>query len=96
MKASHRAYALLILLFVLSFGFRMQTIGGVAPKAVQAGAYPGDTLLEFNGRPFTGCGTDDRAAYGGGCVHAGRAAARRYDASHIEGGRIIVPRQAEL
>jgi hypothetical protein len=47
---------LLILLFVLSFGFRMQTIGGVAPKAVQAGAYPGDTLLEFNGRPFTGYG----------------------------------------
>jgi sigma-B regulation protein RsbU (phosphoserine phosphatase) len=83
MKASQRLYALLILLFILSFaywiggaasvyddlrfgpertrlpfefGLRMQTIGGIAPEAREAGARLGDTLLEFHGRPFTGIG----------------------------------------
>jgi hypothetical protein len=81
MNASKRAYALPILLFVLSFGywiggavsvyddlrygqerarlplgfgFRMQAIPSVWPEAAQAGAHLGDTLVEFNGRPFTG------------------------------------------
>jgi len=81
MKASQRAYALLILLFILSFGywiggavslyeelrfgpaharlplgfgFRMQTITGITPEAREAGAHVGDTLLQFNGQPFTG------------------------------------------
>ena len=83
MKASHRAYALLILLFILSFGywiggatslydelrfgperarrpfafgFGIPAISGVTAEAAQAGAHPGDTLLEFNGRPFTAYG----------------------------------------
>jgi len=82
MKASHRAYALLILLSLVSFGswmggaaalydtlrfgqerarlpfgfgFRMQVITFAQPEAKDAGAHFGDTLLEFDGRPFTGC-----------------------------------------
>ena len=83
MKSSNRAYALLFLLFVLSFGywiggaasvyddlksgperarmpfefgFRLQTIGGSLPEARAAGAQYGDTLVEFDGRPFTAVG----------------------------------------
>ncbi|MGA2588496.1 MAG: SpoIIE family protein phosphatase [Bryobacteraceae bacterium] len=40
--------------FPFAFGFRMQTISGILPEAKQAGAHLGDTLLEFDGRPFTG------------------------------------------
>ena len=81
MKASERAYALLILLFIISFsywlagaaslydslrfgqerarlpllfGFRLQIITSALPEARNAGAHYGDTLLEVNGRPFTG------------------------------------------
>ncbi|MGC9946109.1 MAG: GAF domain-containing SpoIIE family protein phosphatase [Bryobacteraceae bacterium] len=80
MKAN-RAYALLILLFVLSFGYwmggavslnetlrhgperarlplvfgyRMPAIAFAQPEAAEAGAHVGDTLVEFDGRPFTG------------------------------------------
>ena len=80
MKASHRAYALLILLFLVSFGYWIggaaslyddlrfgqqrarlpfdpayrQLMPSVQPEAEKAGARPGDKLVEFNGRPFTG------------------------------------------
>jgi sigma-B regulation protein RsbU (phosphoserine phosphatase) len=81
MTAGHRAYAPLILLFILSFGywiggasilyddlhygperarlpfvfgFRLQTITSALPEAREAGARYGDTLLQVDGRPFTG------------------------------------------
>src|ERR1035438_7119710 len=41
------------------------------------------------GVPRAAGGADDRAAYGGSrCVHGWRAAARRYDAGHCEGGAV--------
>ncbi len=38
----------------LNFGFRMQHISGLTPEAIAAEAHFGDTLLEIDGRPFTG------------------------------------------
>src|SRR5258708_5160963 len=37
-----------------SFGYQMQVISGVEEAGKRAGVKFGDTLLEFNGRPFTG------------------------------------------
>jgi phosphoserine phosphatase RsbU/P len=100
MKATHRAYASLILLFILSFaywiggavdlyddlrfgqerarlpfnfGFRMQVISSALPEARAAGAQYGDTLLEFNGHPFSGVGVMRnavRVAHPGGVIPA--------------------------
>src|SRR5580692_5985517 len=88
MKASLHPYALLVLLFILSFaywiggaasvyddlrfgaqharlpfefGLRMQTISGDTPEARAAGAQIGDTLLQFDGRPFSSVGVMRRA-----------------------------------
>src|SRR6266404_3966025 len=36
------------------FGYRMQVISGLEAAGKRSGAEFGDTLLEFNGRPFTG------------------------------------------
>ena len=38
----------------LEFGFRMQVVSGITREAFQAGVRIGDTLLEFDGQPFTG------------------------------------------
>jgi len=106
MKASHRAYALLILLFVLSFaywiagaatlydelrfgperarmplvfGFRLQDITSALPEARDAGAHYGDTLVEFNGRRFTGYGVMRDAVRGARPGSLMRGVIRRQD-----------------
>jgi sigma-B regulation protein RsbU (phosphoserine phosphatase) len=53
------------------FGFRMPVISSVRSEAKRAGVHVGDSLLEFDGRPFTGYRVirDDRNAHPGSLIH---------------------------
>jgi phosphoserine phosphatase RsbU/P len=54
------------------FGSRIPVISGIQPEAERAGARVGDSLLEYDGRPFTGYRIirDEPHAHPGSLIHA--------------------------